>query len=181
MIQITDEARRLIEENHNLIYSLLYKYHLDVEEWYDLAAIGLCKAANTYNNGKSGFSTYAYKCMYTTIMMEKRKENAMRTIPQNQIVYYENQVSEEAKANETSTFLNYMTRQQDVENETKSTLSLENIKNELVGNKRKVFVLLKEGYTQSEISKIIGISKQRISKIKQEILEKYYTGGSYIE
>ena len=55
------------------------------------------------------------------------------------------------------------------------------IHNELVGNKRKVFVLLKEGYTQSEISKIIGISKQRISKIKQEILEKYYTGGSYIE
>ena len=164
MIQITDEAMRLIEENHNLIYSLLYKYHLDVEEWYDLAAIGLCKAANTYNNGKSGFSTYAYKCMYTTIMMEKRKENAMRTIPQNQIVYYENQVSEESK-----------------ENETISTLSLENIENELVGNKRKVFVLLKEGYTQSEISKIIGISKQRISKIKQEILEKYYTGGSCIE
>ena len=172
---------RLIEENHNLIYSLLYKYHLDVEEWYDLAAIGLCKAANTYNNGKSGFSTYAYKCMYTTIMMEKRKENAMRTIPQNQIVYYENQVSEESKENDTSTFLNYIPSKQDVENETISTLSLENIENELVGNKRKVFVLLKEGYTQSEISKIIGISKQRISKIKQEILEKYYTGGSCIE
>ena len=153
----------------------MYKYHLDLEEWYDIAAIGLCKAANTYNNDKSGFSTYAYKCMYTTIMMEKRKENAMRIIPQNQIVYYENQVSEESKDNDTSTFLNY------IENETISTLSLENIENELVGNKRKVFVLLKEGYTQSEIPKIIGISKQRISKIKQEILEKYYTGGSYIE
>ena len=119
--------------------------------------------------------------MYTTIMMEKRKENAMRTIPQNQIVYYENQVSEKSKENDTSTFLNYIPSKQDVENETISTLSLENIENELVGNKRKVFVLLKEGYTQSEISKIIGISKQRISKIKQEILEKYYTGGSYIE
>lgn len=58
VIQITDEARKLVEENHNLVYSFLYKYHLDVEEWYDLAAIGLCKAANTYNNDKSGFSTY---------------------------------------------------------------------------------------------------------------------------
>lgn len=164
-----------------MIYSFLYKYHLDVEEWYDLAAIGLCKAANTYNNSKSGFSTYAYKCMYTTVMTEKRKENAMRTIPQNQIVYYENQVSEESKDNDISTFLNYITSKQDIENETISTLSLENIENELVGNKRKVFVLLKEGYTQSEISKIIGISKQRISKINQEILEKYYTGGSYSE
>lgn len=159
-----------------MIYSFLYKYHLDVEEWYDITAIGLCKAANTYNNDKSGFSTYAYKCMYTTIIMEKRKENAVRIIPQNQIVYYENQVN-----NDTSTFLNYIPSKQDIENETISTLSLENIENELVGNKRKVFVLLKGGYTQSEISKIIGISKQRISKIKQEIAEKYYTGGSCIE
>ena len=176
VIYITNEARKLVEENHNLIYSFLYKYHLDVEEWYDLAAIGLCKAANTYNNDKSGFSTYAYKCMYTTIMQEKRKENAMRTIPQNQIVYYENKLNEESKDNDTSTFLNYIPSKQNVETETISTLSLDNIENELVGNKRKVFLMLKEGYTQCEISKIIGISKQRVSKIKQEIVEKYYMG-----
>ncbi|NSK77511.1 sigma-70 family RNA polymerase sigma factor [Blautia massiliensis (ex Durand et al. 2017)] len=178
---MTDEARKLVEENHNLIYSFLYKYHLDVEEWYDLAAIGLCKAANTYNNNKSGFSTYAYKCMYTTIIMEKRKENAMRIIPQNQIVYYENQVNESSKENDTSTFLNYIPSKQNIENETISTLSLENIENELAGNKRKVFLLLREGYAQCEISEIIGISKQRVSKIKQEIVEKYYIGGSCIE
>lgn len=154
---------------------------MDVEEWYDLAAIGLCKAANTYNNNKSGFSTYAYKCMYTTIIMEKRKENAMRIIPQNQIVYYENQVNESSKENDTSTFLNYIPSKQNIENETISTLSLENIENELAGNKRKVFLLLKEGYAQCEISEIIGISKQRVSKIKQEIVEKYYIGGSCIE
>lgn len=154
---------------------------MDVEEWYDIVAIGLCKAANTYNNDKSEFSTYAYKCMYTTITMEKRKENAMRIIPQNQIVYYENQVSESSKENDTSTFLNYIPSKQDVENETISTILLNNIENELVGNKKKVFILLKEGYTQCEISKIIGISKQRISKIKQEITEKYYTRGSNIE
>lgn len=154
---------------------------MDVEEWYDLAAIGLCKAANTYNNNKSGFSTYAYKCMYTTIIMEKRKENAMRIIPQNQIVYYENQVNESSKENDTSTFLNYIPSKQNIENETISTLSLENIENELAGNKRKVFLLLREGYAQCEISEIIGISKQRVSKIKQEIVEKYYTGGSCIE
>lgn len=164
-----------------MIYSFLYKYHLDVEEWYDIAAVGLCKAANTYNNDKSEFSTYAYKCMYTTIIMEKRKENAMRTIPQNQIVYYENQVNESSKDNDTSTFLNYIPSKQDIENETISALSLENIENELVGNKKKVFLLLREGYTQCEISKIIGISKQRVSKIKQEITEKYYTRGSNIE
>lgn len=146
-----------------------------------MAAIGLCKAANTYNNNKSGFSTYAYICMYTTIMLEKRKENEMRTIPQNQIVYYENQVNKESKDNDSSTFLNYIPSKQNVENETISTLLLDDIENELVGNKRKVFIMLRNGYTQCEISKIIGISKQRVSKIKQEIAEKYYMGCSNIE
>lgn len=115
--------------------------------------------------------------MYTTIMTEKRKENAMHTIPQNQIVYYENQVNEEHKDNDTSTFLNYISSKQNIENETILTLLLDNIENELVGNKRKVFLMLRNGYTQCEISKITGISQQRISKIKHEIAEKYYTGG----
>lgn len=119
--------------------------------------------------------------MYTTIMLEKRKENAMRTIPQNQIVYYENQVNKESKDNDSSTFLNYIPSKQNVENETISTLLLDDIENELVGNKRKVFIMLRNGYTQCEISKIIGISKQRVSKIKQKIAEKYYRGCSNIE
>lgn len=112
--------------------------------------------------------------MYTTIMLEKRKENAMRTIPQNQIVYYENQVNKESKDNDSSTFLNYIPSKQNVENETISTLLLNDIENELVGNKRKVFIMLRNGYTQCEISKIIGISQQRVSNIKREIVEKYY-------
>ena len=114
-------------------------------------------------------------------MLFRSKENAMRIIPQNQIVYYENQVNESSKENDTSTFLNYIPSKQNIENETISTLSLENIENELAGNKRKVFLLLREGYAQCEISEIIGISKQRVSKIKQEIVEKYYIGGSCIE
>ena len=172
---MTREAQRLVEDNHNLIYKFLRNHNLE-DDWYDVAAIGLCKAANNYNSDKYEFSTYAYRCMYTTIMIEKRKENTMRRIPQNQIVYYENQVSEESKDNDTSIFLNYIPSKQDIENETISVLSLKNIENKLDGNKKKVFLLLREGYTQCEISKIIGISQQRISKIKHEIAEKYYTG-----
>lgn len=173
---MTREAQRLVEDNHNLIFKFLRNHNLE-DDWYDVVAIGLCKAANNYNSNKYKFSTYAYKCMYTTIMIEKRKENTMRRIPQNQIVYYENQVSEESKDNDTSIFLNYIPSKQDIENETISVLSLKNIENKLDGNKKKVFLLLREGYTQCEISKIIGISQQRISKIKHEIAEKYYTGG----
>mgnify|MGYP001317500519 CR=1 FL=1 len=54
VIEITDEASELVEENHNLIYSLLHKCHLNIEEWYDIAAIGLCKAANYMREGLDG-------------------------------------------------------------------------------------------------------------------------------
>ena len=73
MIQITEEQRKLVEENHNLIYSFLQKYNLAIDEYYGLASIGLCKAGKTYNGDKSNFSTYAYKCMFTTVMGELRK------------------------------------------------------------------------------------------------------------
>ena len=49
---MTEEQRKLVEDNHNLIYSFLQKYHLTIDEYYGLAAIGLCKAGKTYNGQK---------------------------------------------------------------------------------------------------------------------------------
>ena len=55
---MTKEQQKLVEENHGLIYSFLAKHNLPIEEYYDLAAIGLCKASITYQN-ETTFSTYA--------------------------------------------------------------------------------------------------------------------------
>lgn len=52
-----------------------------MEDWYDLAAIGMCKAAKTFNEGTSKFSTYAFKCMFNEVYSEKKKELRQRTIP----------------------------------------------------------------------------------------------------
>ena len=60
---MTKEAQRLVEDNHNLIYKFLRNHNLE-DDWYDVAAIGLYKAANNYNSDKYEFSTYAYICMY---------------------------------------------------------------------------------------------------------------------
>lgn len=42
---MTDYQRQLVTDNHNLIYRFLQKEKLNMEDWYDLAAIGMCKAA----------------------------------------------------------------------------------------------------------------------------------------
>ena len=46
---MTDYQKQLVTDNHNLIYRFLQKEKLNMEDWYDLAAIGMCKAAKTFN------------------------------------------------------------------------------------------------------------------------------------
>ena len=82
---ITEEQKKLAEENHNLIYRFLSKYNLSIDDYYDIAAIGLCKAAMTFDKSKSKFSTYAFKCMYMIMLHEKRKEKMVRVIPKDKL------------------------------------------------------------------------------------------------
>lgn len=73
---MTAEATVLVEENHNLIYGYLHRMRLSIEEYYDLAAIGLCKAANSFDvSAGYKFSTYAYKCMNNEVLRQMQKEN----------------------------------------------------------------------------------------------------------
>ena len=72
---MTNKQARLVEENHNLIYGFLHKHKLS-EDFYGDAAIGLCKAAETFDETKnSSFSTYAYKCMFNECGIQIRLNN----------------------------------------------------------------------------------------------------------
>ena len=42
---LTKEQKELVENNHKLIYYYIHKNGLSVDEYYDILAIGLCKAA----------------------------------------------------------------------------------------------------------------------------------------
>ena len=72
---MTKEQEILVIENHNLIYYFIHKYNLSIEDYYDICAIGLCKAANTYDDKKGiKFSTYAGVCIENEIKQELRKQ-----------------------------------------------------------------------------------------------------------
>lgn len=54
----------MVEDNEKLIYAFLARKGLDVDEWYGDCAIGLVKAAKSYNpHQKSTFATFAFACM----------------------------------------------------------------------------------------------------------------------
>ena len=76
-MQLSTEQRKLVEENHNLIYAVIHRLNLSVEDYYDIAAIGLCKAAIKYDSERGMFSTFAFSVIRNEILMDKRKDRAM--------------------------------------------------------------------------------------------------------
>lgn len=73
-IQLNDEQRKLVADNHNLIYQYLIDNNLPQDEYYDIAAIGLCKAALEYDTSKGAFSTYVYRAIKNNISRDKVTE-----------------------------------------------------------------------------------------------------------
>lgn len=72
MEQLTLDQQRIVSENHNLIYSLANKKSINLDEYYDVLAIGLCKAAIAFDNTKGKFSTLAYTVMLNEYKQELR-------------------------------------------------------------------------------------------------------------
>lgn len=56
-MKLSDEQVKLVEENHNLIYSFLSSNNFLADDYYDLAAIALCETALHYDPSKGSFST----------------------------------------------------------------------------------------------------------------------------
>lgn len=83
---LNDAQRKLVEDNHNLIYSFLNSRHLSldsVEDWYGTAAIGLCKAALTFDESRGAkFTTLAYICMDNEVrcIMRTNRKLAQSTV-----------------------------------------------------------------------------------------------------
>lgn len=169
--RLNDKQRRLVEENHNLIYSFLLANKLDIEEYYDLAAIGICKAALAFSENKSKFSTLAYKCMWNEVMIEKRKERAIRRGDGLQVMYY-NACFE---SNESE--ISYLSLLRDWKFDTGKQAEIRHflysIYNKLNDNEVKMFDLLLRGYKQKEIAIYCGCCRYTVSKFCKRLKNIY--------
>ena len=170
-MKLTEEQKKLVEENHNLIYWFAKKYHVPIEEYYDVLAQGLCMAAYHYDPSKCSFSTYAFLCMNTEMHVEYRKTLRKSEIPQGNIFHYENawQLSDLIPTNEKT------------ENKVIDKVSYENLislLNDILNDKDKeVLTHIVNGLTMREIAKIEGTSHQaihnRMKKIRDKVKKSY--------
>lgn len=169
-MRMTDEQRKLVEENHNLIYGFLNKEELEDDDYYDIVAIGLCKAAMNYNEKKGKFSTFAYKCMNTEVKIYYKYLNKKTLIPNNLVYSYDVSATDDVK----ETVINSLLK----DDKNNINYSIESVTFEefliTLKDKEKIVVeYLKEGLTQQEIAKKVNRSQQAISLSIKNIKEKW--------
>lgn len=167
---MTKEQQKLIEENHNVIYSVLNKLNVSVEDYYDIGAIGMCEAAINYDKNKNiEFPLYAFIQVKYAILNAKR---------------YENQICRNTNSNiygdtcilgtDTLNLWDTISKQEDsIEDLIIVRDYLYRLFEQLNDKEKEIAkLLILEDFSQAEISKIVGLSKQRVSIIVKNIKKK---------
>lgn len=167
---MTEDQTNLVSENHNLIYSFLWKYRLKIDDYYDLAAIGLCKAAITFDPKRGLFSTYAYQCMFNEIKIELRKAKSVKRIPDERLVYFQQKL--ENNNGDTMEIENLFPSIENTEEQVISEMTLGECTKNLKEKDKKIILLLADGYKQHEVGQIIGCSQAQVSRVRKNLKKK---------
>jgi len=142
---------------------------LNIDDYYDLAAIGLCKAAISYDADKGlKFSTYAYPCMRNLLLHELRKERAeMRT---GVVLYYDQEIYD-SDGNSIPKFellaTNRDTADEAIAYSAFKAFSINYVAS-LSPRHKEVFHLLSAGCTQQKTAGQTGMSQKSVSLIRSK-------------
>lgn len=168
---LTEEQRELAEKNHDLIYGYAHKKNISIGEYYDVLAIGLCKAAKIYDESKGRFSTLAYKCMENELNTYWKSLNKKSVIPSELVLSYDAPI---AGADPSDN--NYKFKENISDNCSYSGMISDIIFSTFIGslnNKETLIVnMLIDELTHKEIAEKLGCRKQNIGYHVKKIREK---------
>lgn len=161
------EIDNLITENHNLIYFCLNKWKMPIDEYYDVAAIGLCRAAQTYDSTRTKFSTYACACIYNEFRHTLRMQRSGQRIPADKLISFENELT--ANPDIDITFFDLVSGSNSAESISLSQIFVDSVFSRLSDTDKIILKLSILGYIQSEIGKQVGISQVSVSRVLNRI------------
>lgn len=170
---LTEEQRNLVAENHNLIYTYAIKKNISVEDYYGTLAIGLCKAAKTFDENKGAFSTFAFYCMENELYMQWRSLQKKSTIPENFILSYDTPKEFWDSDNQN----NYLESFQDYQsyNDMMYTVISSEFAEGLTDKEKIIFESLLNGLTHNEIANKLECKRQsvayHINLIRKKIID----------
>lgn len=154
------KKQQLIEDNMNLVYALVsreYPTYLHDEDVIQCGMLGLCMAAEKWDESKSKFSTFAVICIRTQIQKEfirRAKHQGVLSLD------YELDDGEGG----TCAFGEIIAGEEDV-NYFDIGINLDS----LSARERKVAESLMSGMNQVEIAEQLGVTKQAVWKIIRKL------------
>lgn len=169
----------LVERNLRLVAHIAKKYQNveeDMEDLISIGTIGLIKAIDTFDAGKGRLATYACRCIDNELLMMLRTRKKIS----REVSLYE-PIGTDKEGNEINLLDVIEGQQPDVidritlyENLKKMFLLLE----ECLTEREREILFLRYGIhtgeelTQSEIGKLLGISRSYVSRIEKKALLK---------
>lgn len=168
-MKLNDEQRQLVEDNHNLIYQYAHDNNLDLEMWYDLLAIELCKSVLKHDPSKGKLSTLFYirakHAMWREYCKSKSKKRDGGVIYSLDYEY--------GDSDGGTVTLGEMLEDEIYDVGDNSIMSI--LKNEILNSEYGDIIKMRlEGYSQSEIAESMGCSQAHISRILQDIKGEYF-------
>ena len=167
IIILTDEQRKIAEENHNLIYFFIRHCKVDEEEYYDLFAIDYLKCIEVWDKSKGNLSTLLGRAFLYRIEKENKKKKAKKRFEESYILSLDEVVFKE---DINITLGDIIPSSTNVE----ETFELNETLNFFMKNEITKLVMF--GYSQREIAKKLNCSRSNISReinyVKQELNNK---------
>lgn len=172
-----EEYEKLIIENEALVYHILKQMHLysQLEDYYDVGMIGLCKAAKTFNNSKgSKFSTYACICIRNTILMDIRDQK-------RQCDYYSISLQTPVGGEKDEILLEDTISDYELEldilNKEEKMALIESVRKLNDEDRQMIDLYFWKEMTQQEISRYLKMSQANVSRRIQRALNNLRKGG----
>lgn len=167
--QLTDKQKLLAEQNHRLIYSFAHKNNLDIDNYYGVLAIGLCKAAKAYNKCEYKFSTFAYRCMQNELNLCWKSTQRKSVIPEELIFSYDAPINPvDSDDNSLTKFItdDYL------HNEMLGDMISSEFIDNLTDKEKEIISLLLKGMTHKEIADVMGFRRQNVNYHLKKIRKK---------
>ena len=168
--KLTPQQQKLVTDNHNLIFSFLHQHNFSTDEWYDLAAIGLCKAAMFFKKDLGlCFSTYAYKVMWVTISNEIKCKSSSTHIPNTAIVSYDAEPDMDAE----NSYLSLFASKDCVEDEAINKADYDSFFKKQKGRRSEILKLYQSGLTTTEIANHFQSTNSYVSETRKWLKQDY--------
>ncbi len=177
--KLTEKQRKLITDNHNLIYRYMHDKNID-EEYYGEFAEKLCRNIHLYDANRGKISTFIYLvCDAQRKNILKHKYSACRYIPKEKQVFLDAVVSAGGDRGHSQSMQDILGFDDDGYNNVDEEDIIAKIRTELKLRYPDdtitdgVLNYILKGYNHREVGDIYGLSRQAINVRVQKIRKIY--------